>query len=186
MGFCLFGNVAVGAHYARAMHGAERVLIVDWDVHHGNGTQALVQDTPDIRFVSMHQWPWYPGTGPASDRGPHGSVWNVPMAAGLPREAYVTAFLSAVDSAADGFTPDLVLISAGFDSLAGDPLGGFTLEMDDVDRLTREMVSRADQWCGGRLVSSLEGGYAPERLGEACVVHMRALTGAGRGVGGEG
>ena len=177
MGFCLFGNVAVGAHYSRARHGAERVLIVDWDVHHGNGTQALVQNTPEIRFVSMHQWPWYPGTGAASDRGPHSSVWNVPMPPGLAREAYVAAFLSAVDAASSDFTPDVVLVSAGFDSLAGDPLGGFTLELDDVERLTREMVSRAEQWCGGRLVSALEGGYAPDRLGEACVVHMGALEG---------
>jgi acetoin utilization deacetylase AcuC-like enzyme len=175
MGFCLFGNVAVGAHYARARHGVERVLIVDWDVHHGNGTQALVEDTAGIRFVSMHQWPWYPGTGAASDRGPHGSVWNVPMAAGLPRERYVSALLSAVDDAAVGFTPDLVMVSAGFDSLAGDPLGGFTLELDDVEHLTREIVSRAETWCGGRVVSALEGGYAPDRLGEACVRHMRAL-----------
>jgi acetoin utilization deacetylase AcuC-like enzyme len=176
MGFCLFGNVAVGAHYARRRHGAERVLIVDWDVHHGNGTQALVEDTADIRFVSMHQWPWYPGTGAADDRGPHRSVWNVPLAAGLPRERYVGAFLDAVDRAGAGFTPDLLIISAGFDSLAGDPLGGFTLEMDDVERLTREMASRAGQWCGGRLVSALEGGYAPGRLGEACVRHMQALV----------
>jgi acetoin utilization deacetylase AcuC-like enzyme len=175
MGFCLFGNVAVGAHYARQRHGAERVLIVDWDVHHGNGTQALVQDTADIHFVSMHQWPWYPGTGAAADRGPHGSVWNVPLEAGLPAERYVSAFLAAVDAASHEFTPDLVIISAGFDSLAGDPLGGFTLEMDDVERLTREMVSRAEQWCGGRVVSALEGGYAPDRLGEAAVRHMRAL-----------
>jgi acetoin utilization deacetylase AcuC-like enzyme len=175
MGFCLFGNVAVGTHYARARHGAERVLIVDWDVHHGNGTQALVEDSADIRFVSMHQWPWYPGTGAASDRGPHDNVWNVPLAAGLARERYVSALLAAVDAAAQGFTPDLVMISAGFDSLAGDPLGGFTLEMDDVERLTRELVSRAEQWCGGRVVSALEGGYAPDRLGEACVRHMRAL-----------
>ena len=175
MGFCLFGNVALGAHYARRRHGVERVLIVDWDVHHGNGTQALVEQEADIRFVSMHQWPWYPGTGAASDRGPHGSVWNVPLGPGLPREAYVSALLQAVESATAGFTPDLVLISAGFDSLAGDPLGGFTLEMDDVERLTREMVSRAEQWCGGRVVSALEGGYAPARLGEACVRHMNAL-----------
>jgi len=175
MGFCLFGNVAIGAHYARARHGVERVLIADWDVHHGNGTQALVQDTADIRFVSMHQWPWYPGTGASSDRGTHRNVWNVPMEAGLAREVYVGAFLSAVDDATVGFTPDLIIVSAGFDSLAGDPLGGFTLEMDDVETLTREMVSRAEQWCGGRLVSSLEGGYAPDRLGEACVVHMRGL-----------
>ena len=175
MGFCLFGNVAIGAHYARQRHGTERVLIVDWDVHHGNGTQALVQDTADIHFVSMHQWPWYPGTGAASDRGPHENVWNVPLAAGLPRERYVSEFLLAVDAAAKGFTPDLVIISAGFDSLAGDPLGGFTLELPDVHRLTREMVSRAEQWCGGRVVSSLEGGYAPDRLGAACVTHMRAM-----------
>jgi acetoin utilization deacetylase AcuC-like enzyme len=176
MGFCLFGNVAIGAHYARARHGAERVLIVDWDVHHGNGTQAIVEDTADIRFVSMHQWPWYPGTGAAADRGAHRNVWNVPLEAGLAREVYVAAFLSAVDAAAVGFTPDVVILSAGFDSLAGDPLGGFTLEMDDVELLTRELVSRASQWCGGRLVSALEGGYVPDRLGEACVRHMRALV----------
>ena len=175
MGFCLFGNVALGAHHARARHGAERILIVDWDVHHGNGTQALVEQTPDIHFVSMHQWPWYPGTGAATDRGPHRSVWNVPLPGGLPREQYVSALLGAVDAATTGFTPDLVLISAGFDSMAGDPLGNFTLEFDDFDFLTRELVSRADQWCDGRLVSAMEGGYAPERLGLACVRHMRAL-----------
>jgi acetoin utilization deacetylase AcuC-like enzyme len=175
MGFCLFGNVALAAHYARTAHGAERVLIVDWDVHHGNGTQALVEQTKDIHFVSMHQWPWYPGTGAASDRGPHDNVWNVPLPGGLPRERYVDSFLGAVDAASAGFTPDLVLLSAGFDSLAGDPLGNFTLEYEDFDRLTAELVSRAAQWCGGRLVSALEGGYAPDRLGVACVRHMRAL-----------
>jgi acetoin utilization deacetylase AcuC-like enzyme len=176
MGFCLFGNVALGALYAREKHGAERVLVVDWDVHHGNGTQAIVEQVADIHFVSMHQWPWYPGTGAATDRGPHGNVWNVPLPGGMPRERYVSAFLAAVDAASAGFTPDLVMISAGFDSLAGDPLGEFTLEMDDVDRLTRELVSRAEQWCRGRVVSALEGGYAPDRLGEACVRHMRALA----------
>ena len=175
MGFCLFGNIATGAHYARARHGAERVLVVDWDVHHGNGTQALVEDAADIHFVSMHQWPWYPGTGAADDRGPHDNVWNVPLAGGLLRERYVDGLLRAVDAATLGFTPDVVLLSAGFDSMAGDPLGNFTLELDDFDRLTRELVSRAAQWCGGRLVSSLEGGYAPDRLGVACVRHMRAL-----------
>ena len=175
MGFCLFGNVAVGAHYARQKYGTERVLIVDWDVHHGNGTQALVEKTKDIRFVSMHQWPWYPGTGAASDRGPHQNVWNVPLAAGLARMRYVDGLLHAIDAATDAFTPDLVLISAGFDSMAGDPLGGFTLELDDYHRLTREIVTRAEQWCGGRVVSALEGGYAPDQLGVACVTHMRAL-----------
>lgn len=176
MGFCLFGNVAIAALYARRVKGLDRVLIVDWDVHHGNGTQAIVEADADIRYVSMHQWPWYPGTGAAADRGPHGNVWNLPMEPGLAREAYVGALLSAVDDASRGFTPDIVMISAGFDSLAGDPLGGFTLEMDDVDRLTTELVSRAAQWCGGRVVSALEGGYAPARLGEAAVRHLAALV----------
>jgi acetoin utilization deacetylase AcuC-like enzyme len=180
MGFCLFGNVAIAAHYARKRHGLERVLIVDWDVHHGNGTQALVQHDPEIHFVSMHQWPWYPGTGAADDRGPHGTVWNVPLPASLPAEQYVSAFLSAVDASTRDWTPDLVLVSAGFDSLAGDPLGGFTLEMADVARLTSEMVDRASFWCGGRMVSALEGGYVPDRLGEACMVHLEGL---GRGAG---
>ncbi|MHB1071055.1 MAG: histone deacetylase family protein, partial [Gemmatimonadaceae bacterium] len=175
MGFCIFGNVAIGAHYARSRHGLKRVLIADWDVHHGNGTQALVQDTEDIRFVSMHQWPWYPGTGAADDRGPKETIWNVPMPGGLAASAYVDAFLGAVDAATAGWTPDLVLISAGFDSLNGDPLGSFTLDMADVTTLTRAMVERASSWCGGRLVSALEGGYAPDRVGEASVVHMRAL-----------
>jgi acetoin utilization deacetylase AcuC-like enzyme len=175
MGFCLFGNVAVAAHYARQQKGLDRILIVDWDVHHGNGTQALVEHDPDIRFVSMHQWPWYPGTGAHDDRGPHGSVWNVPLPGGLKANAYASALLRAIDAATVGFTPDLVLLSAGFDSLNGDPLGGFTLELDDVTRLTRELVTRADHWCGGRLVSALEGGYAPDRLGEAAVHHLRAL-----------
>jgi len=175
MGFCLFGTVGVAAHYARQVKKLDRVLIVDWDVHHGNGTQALVEQDSGIHFVSMHQWPWYPGTGAHDDRGPHKNVWNVPMPAARPREEYISALLSAVDAATVGFTPDLVMISAGFDSLAGDPLGGFTLELDDVTRLTKELVSRAEQWCGGRLVSALEGGYAPQRLGEAAVTHLRAL-----------
>ena len=175
MGFCLFGNVAIAAHYARRQHGAQRILIVDWDVHHGNGTQALVEDEPDIHFVSMHQWPWYPGTGAAEDRGPHRSVWNVPMAAGLPAAQYVEALTRGIDAATTGWTPDLILVSAGFDSLRGDPLGGFTLELEDVAALTRQLAERATGWCGGRLVSALEGGYDPDRLGAACVTHLRAL-----------
>ncbi|MBI2797191.1 MAG: histone deacetylase [Gemmatimonadetes bacterium] len=176
MGFCLFGNVAIAAHYARARHGAARVLVVDWDVHHGNGTQALVQDTPTIRFVSMHQWPWYPGTGAAGDSGPYGSVWNVPMAGGLAPDAYVGALEGAIDAATEGWRPDLVLVSAGFDSLAGDPLGGFTLRGEDVAHLTRGLVQRAEGWCDGRLVSALEGGYAPDAVAGAVVTHLRALA----------
>jgi acetoin utilization deacetylase AcuC-like enzyme len=175
MGFCLFGNVAIAAHYARQKYGLERVLIVDWDVHHGNGTQALVQNEPAIHFVSMHQWPWYPGTGSSDDRGPHGSIWNIPMAAGLRREEYVDALEAGIDAATKGFVPELILVSAGFDSLAGDPLGGFTLEIEDFESLTRSLVARADSWCSGRLVSALEGGYAPERVAEASMRHLAAL-----------
>ena len=175
MGFCLFGNVAVAAHYALSAHGAERVLIVDWDVHHGNGTQALVEENPAIHFVSMHQWPWYPGTGAATDRGPHNTIWNVPMSAGLAAARYVDALESAVDAATTDFVPDIVLISAGFDSLAGDPLGGFTLEPEDIVGLTQRLVARAKVWCAGRVVSALEGGYAPDRLADGAMAHIGAL-----------
>ncbi len=176
MGFCLFGNVAIAAHYARAKHALSKILIVDWDVHHGNGTQALVEHEPDIHFVSMHQWPWYPGTGAAEDRGPYGSVWNVPMPPALSPKDYVDALERGIDAATTGFVPDLILISAGFDSLRGDPLGGFTLEIEHFESLTRSLVKRAESWCGGRLVSAMEGGYAPDRLGAACVAHMDALA----------
>ncbi|GAC1690281.1 MAG: histone deacetylase family protein [Gemmatimonadaceae bacterium] len=175
MGFCIFGNVAVAALYARASRGLARVLIVDWDVHHGNGTQALVQDEAGIRFVSLHQWPWYPGSGASEDRGPHRTIWNVPMPPARPPQDYVDALLAAVDAAADGFVPELVLVSAGFDALRGDPLGGFTLELEHVTEMTRAIVARADVWCEGRVVTALEGGYAPVRLGEACAAHLRAL-----------
>jgi acetoin utilization deacetylase AcuC-like enzyme len=176
MGFCLFGNVAVAAHYARQRHGAQKILIVDWDVHHGNGTQALVEHEPDIHFVSMHQWPWYPGTGAAEDRGPHNNVWNVPMPPALGPRDYVDALQRGIDSATQNFVPDLILVSAGFDSMSGDPLGGFTLELEHFEALTRSLVQRAESWCGGKLVSSLEGGYAPDRLGAACVAHLDALA----------
>jgi acetoin utilization deacetylase AcuC-like enzyme len=176
MGFCFFGNVAVGARYAMQRYGLERVLVIDWDVHHGNGTQALVEDTPGIHFVSMHQWPWYPGTGAKEDRGPHSTVWNVPMPALLPREEYTSSLRAAIAAATQDWEPQLVMISAGFDSLRGDPLGGFTLEMEDVYHLTRELSAQANVWCGGKIVSALEGGYDPARVAEACVVHMRALA----------
>ena len=176
MGFCIFGSVAIGARYARHEHGADRVLIIDWDVHHGNGTQALTEGDAGIHFVSMHQWPWYPGTGAAEDRGPHGNVWNVPMSAGQSPAAYVDALRSAVDAATRGFTPDIVLISAGFDCLAGDPLGGFTLEPEHITELTRWAVQRAEDWCKGRIVSAMEGGYAPERVATAAVAHLKALA----------
>ncbi|WKW11512.1 histone deacetylase [Pseudogemmatithrix spongiicola] len=174
MGFCLFGNVAIAAKHA-LVRGAGRVLIVDWDVHHGNGNQALVEDDPRIHFVSMHQWPWYPGSGAAEDRGPRNTVWNVPMGPGLAPKRYLDALFGAVDAATAHWTPDLVLVSSGFDSMARDPLGGFTLELEDVATLTRGLVERAERWCGGRLVSALEGGYEPARVGAGVIAHLQAL-----------
>jgi len=176
MGFCIFGNVAIAARYAQSVHGAERVLIVDWDVHHGNGTQALVENDPAVHFVSLHQWPWYPGTGAADDRGPHQSVWNLPMPPALAPSSYVQTLQRGIDAATVRFVPDIVLISAGFDSLAGDPLGGFTLEPEHIADLTRDLVQRARGWCAGRVVSVLEGGYAPDRLAEGCMSHLAALA----------
>ena len=168
MGFCLFGNVAVAAHHARR-RGVETVLIVDWDVHHGNGTQALVQHDPGIRFVSMHQWPLYPGTGRAEERGV-GNVFNVPLPPGQPREAYVEALDTAVGRALDGWMPQLMLLSAGFDAMAGDPLAGFTLEPDDYH--TWVMRWRA---LGVPIASVLEGGYVPDRIAAAAEAHLRAF-----------
>jgi acetoin utilization deacetylase AcuC-like enzyme len=171
MGFCLFNNVVIAARHGQR-HGLGRVLIVDWDVHHGNGTQALVETDPSIRFVSMHQYPWYPGTGAAKERGV-GNVFNVPRPPGLPRATYVADFLAAVDAALQGFRPDLLLISAGFDSLAGDPLGGFTLEPDDMAQITtalRERVAPAP------VAGVLEGGYRLDLLAAGVRAHVRALA----------
>jgi acetoin utilization deacetylase AcuC-like enzyme len=176
MGFCLTGHVAIAAHYARVRHGLDRVLIVDWDVHHGNGTQALVEEDPAIRFVSMHQWPWYPGTGASDDRGPRHTVWNVPMAPGLAPERYGEALFHALDRATANWSPDIVLLSAGFDCLRGDPLGGFTIEREHIAEWTGALVDRADQWCDGRIVSVLEGGYSPEGTAEAVVAHLGVLA----------
>ncbi len=183
MGFCLFGNVAIAAHYALAHHDVQRVLIIDWDVHHGNGTQALVEDESRIRFVSMHQWPWYPGTGAREERGPHGTIWNVPMGPGLAPEVYTQALWNAVDQATAQWTPDLVLLSAGFDCLAGDPLGGFTWTIDDITSLTHTLMTRAASWCNGRVVSALEGGYAPEQTAAAVMAHMHGLVNHARSTG---
>jgi len=171
MGFCFVNNVVIAARHAQAL-GCARVLIVDWDVHHGNGTQALVEADPSIRFVSMHQDPWYPGTGAADERGV-GNVFNVPRPGGLPRATYVRDLLAAVDVALTGWRPDLLLISAGFDSLAGDPLGEFTLEPDDITQWTEALRERMQ---GRPVVGVLEGGYRLDLLAQGVSAHVRALT----------
>ena len=173
MGFCLLNNVVIAARHAQQL-GLPRVLIVDWDVHHGNGTQALVERDASIRYVSLHQYPWYPGTGAEGERGV-GNVFNVPRPPGLPRERYVQDLLAAGDAALEGWggRPDLLLVSAGFDSLAGDPLGGFTLEPDDLAHWTtafRERVAPAPA------VSVLEGGYRLDLLAAGVRAHVRALA----------
>ena len=171
MGFCLLNNVVIGAREARRL-GAMRVLIVDWDVHHGNGTQALVERDETIRFVSLHQSPWWPGTGAASERGV-GNVFNVPRPPGLPAERYVEDLWSAVTQATSGWTPDLVLISAGFDAMRGDPLGGFTLEPEHYAALTGRL---RDRLAPAPLVGVMEGGYIPARLADGVAAHVRALS----------
>lgn len=173
MGFCLLNNVVIAARHAQAL-GRTRVLIVDWDVHHGNGTQALVEHDPSIRYVSLHQYPWYPGTGAADERGV-GNVFNVPRPPGLPRETYLHDLSAAVAAALEGWRPDLLLISAGFDSLAGDPLGGFTLEPEDLAHWTTEFRERV---APAPVVGVLEGGYRLDLLAAGAQAHVRALAGA--------
>ena len=171
MGFCFLNNVVIAARHAQTL-GCPRVLIVDWDVHHGNGTQALVAADASIRFVSMHQHPWYPGTGAADERGV-GNVFNVPRPGGLPRATYVRDLVAAVDAALTGWTPDLLLVSAGFDSLAGDPLGEFTLEPDDITQWTDALRERMQ---GRPVVGVLEGGYRLDLLTAGVCAHVRALA----------
>jgi acetoin utilization deacetylase AcuC-like enzyme len=169
MGFCLLNNVVIAARWVMERHGLERVLIIDWDVHHGNGTQALVERDPRIRYVSLHQWPLYPGTGRADERGV-GNVFNIPRPPGRPRAEYVDALDTGVRRATDGWTPQLVLLSAGFDAMAGDPLAGFTLEPADY-------ATWVTRWreIGAPIASVLEGGYVPVRIALGAAAHLEAL-----------
>ena len=171
MGFCFLNNVVLAARQAQQL-GQQRVLIVDWDVHHGNGTQALIEHDRSIRFVSMHQYPWYPGTGAEDERGV-GNVFNIPRPGGLPRAVYARDFLTGVDAALAGWEPDLLLISAGFDSLNGDPLGEFTLEPADITDWTEALRERM----GARpVIAVLEGGYRLDLLAAGVVALVRALS----------
>lgn len=180
MGFCVFNNVAVAARYAQRKHLAERVLIVDWDVHHGNGTQDIFYDDPSVFYFSTHQSPWYPGTGHPRETGQRkgeGATLNCPLPAGSGRAEIFAAFEDRLVPAAAKFRPDLVLISAGFDSRIGDPLGRFTLSDEDFADLTRLLLEIADRHAAGRLVSVLEGGYRLSGLASSVTAHVATLAG---------
>jgi acetoin utilization deacetylase AcuC-like enzyme len=178
MGFCIFNNAAIAARYAQKKHGIGNVLIADWDVHHGNGTQDIFYRDPSVLFFSTHQSPWYPGTGAASELGEgpgKGFTINCPFPAGSGAVQIAGAFESILVPAAKTFRPELVIISAGFDSRVGDPLGQFTLTDADFTRLTGIMVEIAAKYAAGRLLSVLEGGYSLSGLASAVAAHVSAL-----------
>jgi acetoin utilization deacetylase AcuC-like enzyme len=180
MGFCLFNHVAVGARFVQDQGVAERVLIVDWDVHHGNGTQDTFYDDGSVFYLSLHQSPHFPGTGRAEEtgRGPgEGATLNVPLPPGTARDEYRDRFSSVLEAVWKRFEPQFVFISSGFDVLRGDPLGDQELEPEDLHGFTREIMSLADRTARGRIVVVLEGGYVPERVGVGTVAVVRALVG---------
>jgi len=179
MGFCLFNNVAVAAAHAIKEHGLNRVLIIDWDVHHGNGTQDTFYNSESVYFMSIHRYPFYPGTGAAHETGTGaglGTKFNLPVRLGTPRPTYLDMFQSTLERAAARARPDLILLSAGFDAHAADPIGSLGLETEDFEPLTRLVRQVADQYCQGRLVSLLEGGYNVHALAECVSCHMEGLT----------
>ena len=180
MGFCIFNNVAVAARYAQRKYGVQRVLIADWDVHHGNGTQDIFYADPSVYFFSTHQSPWYPGTGAAAETGEgagKGTTLNCPFAAGAGVEEILGAVRHRLVPAMDEFKPEFVILSAGFDSRVGDPLGRFQLSDADFAALTETMLELAHKHAGARLLSMLEGGYNLSGLASAADAHVAALRG---------
>jgi acetoin utilization deacetylase AcuC-like enzyme len=175
MGFCLFNNVAVGALHARAAHGLRRVATIDFDVHHGNGTQDIAEADPDFFYASTHQFPLYPGTGRAEERGVAGNIVNAPVPPGAGSEAFRSAMIARVLPALEAFRPDIVFISAGFDAHRLDPLAELRLAEEDYAWATAEICARARGLCGGRVVSSLEGGYDLAALAASAAAHVGAL-----------
>jgi len=178
MGFCLFNNVAVAAAVATRSLGLSRVLIVDWDVHHGNGTQDSFWQDPCVGFISIHRWPFYPGTGWKDETGSGdglGTTLNLPIEFGISRKEYVRTFCDELDRFAARLKPELILVSAGFDSHAADPVGSLGLESEDFEPLTDAVLAVADAHAGGRLVSLLEGGYNLGILAGCVELHLRRL-----------
>ncbi|WP_198375468.1 histone deacetylase family protein [Neoroseomonas rubea] len=174
MGFCLFANAAVAARHAQAVHGAARVAVVDFDVHHGNGTQACFETEPSLFYASSHQWPLYPGTGDVTETGV-GNILNVTLPPGADGAAFRAAWGEQIIPALDDFDPDLLVISAGFDAHAADPLAQLRVREADFAWVTEALCAMADRRCGGKVVSLLEGGYDLEALGRSTAAHVRAL-----------
>lgn len=181
MGFCLFGNVVIGARHALEAHGLARVAIVDFDVHHGNGTQDLVWDDPRILFASTHQMPLFPGTGASSETGAHGQIVNVPLPPGAGGEAFRDGMLKRVLPAVEAHAPEMILVSAGFDAHARDPLANLDLVEADFAWATARLCELADRHCDGRIVSTLEGGYDLTALAASVAAHVRVLMERGHG-----
>lgn len=178
MGFCLFNNVAIAARHAQKHHGLKRVAIIDWDVHHGNGTQDIFYNDGSVLFFSTHQHPWYPGTGLRQETGEgkaEGLILNEPLASGSGPTEILGAFRQRLLPALEKFRPELILISAGFDSRHGDPLGHFRLRDEDFAEMTRILMDAAARYCGEKIVSALEGGYNLEGLGPAVKAHVSQL-----------
>ena len=181
MGFCLFNSVAVAARVATDEHQLDRVLIVDWDVHHGNGTQDMFYADGRVGFFSVHRWPFYPGSGADDETGTGdglGATHNLPVVFGTSREKYRELFRLELESFAARIRPQLVLVSAGFDAHREDPIGSLGLEVEDFADLTRIVRDVAAVHAGGRVVSILEGGYNPQRLAECVATHLTGLLGA--------
>jgi len=178
MGFCFLNNIAIAARHAQAAQGAERVAIVDFDVHHGNGTQEIFWADKSVLFCSTHQAPFYPGTGGRNETGEFNTIVNAPLFAGSTGDAFLEAFLDTILPRVNAFGPDIILISAGFDAHERDPLGGLSLREQDFAEVTKRLLDIADRRCLGRIVSFLEGGYDLDALAACAAAHVEALMGA--------